>query len=140
MLSVCFWYFEAQSQYGQFCFAEWPFLAPFKNGAIFGVWGVFPGCFLAWCNSNVVLAFFVFDLHRAFVLICFAMYTKKKWQRFYRWHGHQVVADLFFVFVFNKCAWKNPMVASTYNMEIKITWIIVLNLRLSVLEKHMRSC
>ena len=48
------------------------------------------------------------------------------------------MADRFFFG--NKIAWKNTMRARTYNTEIKITWIIVLNLGLSILEKHMRSC
>ena len=35
---------------------------------------------------------------------------------------------LLFLIFFYKYAWKSTMRASTYNMEIKITWIIVLNL------------
>ena len=46
----------------------------------------------------------------------------------------------FFFFFFSKCSWQNTMRASTCNREIKITLIIVLNLGLSGLEKHMRSC
>ena len=53
--------------------------------------------------------------------------------------GHQVVADLFLFFQEVRLE-KHYMGASTYSMEIKITWIIFLNLGLTVLEKHMRSC
>ena len=61
---VCFLYFEAQSQCRPLwpfsfaiAFAKWPFLAPYENFAIFGMWGVSPGRFLTQCDSNVVLAF-----------------------------------------------------------------------------------
>ena len=83
--------------------------------------------------------FSVFVLHSLLFSICYKMYTKKKRQWFYSW-APGCGRSVFSFFFFNKCAWINIMRASTYNMEIKVTWIVVLNLGLGVLEKHMRSC
>ena len=63
----------------------------------------FPGRFLAYCDSNVVLAFL--DLSLFFIAFCFQFVCDVHKENI---GGHQVVADLLFFFL-NKCAWKNTL-------------------------------
>ena len=115
---------------------------PLQNGHFYHLFKIVPflecevlfsSRFLAQCDSNVVLAFFVLVLDS----LLFCDVHEEKGTKIL-----QMGTRLWpiYVFFFNECAWKNTMRASMYNMEIKITGIIVLNLGLSVLEKHMRSC
>ena len=72
----------------------------------------FPGRFLAECDSNAVLAFLSF----VFNLFC-DLLKEKATKILYVGTRLWPICFLFFT----KCAWKNTMRASTYNMEIKIT-------------------
>ena len=80
----------------------------------------FPGRFLAYCDSNVVLAF----LSLFFIAFCFQFVlrcTQRKSDKDFI-GGHHVVAVLFiFLFFFFSISTlgKNTMQASTFNMEIK---------------------
>ena len=115
--------------------------AIFQILVILRILTVFSNCFFLIEQLNVIIGFLSLLLTAFYFQFCLRDTEKKKRQKNYRWAQENGR----FCF-FRMCAWKNSVYfvstcIATYSMEARISWIIVLKLRLRVFKlKHMRSC